>query len=179
MDMRYRFVESVTFFHIKVLIILVRQLGFVLAPDRHHAVHRLLFRIRLVFAFAAFLRPAARDVHFDRVTDEIGIFLHDRLQPVFLEVFVVLIVFGVLFDLQNNVCADLRLLARLNRISVSPPGLPLIGFIRAQRPADDGNHVRDHERGIEAHAKLPDDVMAVLQLILVLECKRAAVGDNA
>ena len=56
MDMLERLVEAVMFLLIEVFVILVCQLVLVLAPDRHHAVDRLLFLILLEFVLAAFLR---------------------------------------------------------------------------------------------------------------------------
>ncbi|MNW08313.1 hypothetical protein D3C71_2050760 [compost metagenome] len=71
MDMLKRLVEAVMFLMVELLVIFRSKFAFVFAPDRHHAVHMLLFLIVLEFALAAFFESLARDVHFNRITDEI------------------------------------------------------------------------------------------------------------
>ncbi|MNC78768.1 hypothetical protein D3C75_1310640 [compost metagenome] len=74
-----RFVKTVALLHVEVLIILVCQLTFVFAPDRNHAVHGLLFFVLLKLTFSTLFRAMSGNIHFDRISDKIRVFLNDGL----------------------------------------------------------------------------------------------------
>ncbi|MNI92207.1 hypothetical protein D3C73_1499760 [compost metagenome] len=108
-------------------------------------------------------------IHLDRIADEIGIFLNDRLQAVLFQVLVILVVLGIFLDLQNNIGTHGLFLRHVNRVTVSAGGFPFVSFLAAQRTADYGHRIGYHERGIEAYPELADNIVAILSFILVLE----------
>ena len=61
---------------VEVVVLLGRDLVFVLLPQRHHAVERLDLKIVLVLVLRALLRPRLFDLHADRVADVVGVLLH-------------------------------------------------------------------------------------------------------
>ncbi|MMZ62593.1 hypothetical protein D1872_248090 [compost metagenome] len=117
-------------------------------------------------------------IHFDRIADEVRIFLNDRFQAILFQKLIVLVVLGVRFDVQNNLGSDGRLLRLVNGVTVRTGRFPLISFLAAQSAAENGNLVRHHKGGIEADTELPDNVVAVLRFILVLKSQRSALGDD-
>ncbi|MNJ28625.1 hypothetical protein D3C77_231690 [compost metagenome] len=90
-----------------------------------------------------------------------------------------MILFRVLFDFKDDIGAWRRFVERNDRVAVRPFGLPLEGLIASERLADDGYHIGYHERRIEAHPELTDDVMPVLRFIFFLERQRAALRNDA
>ncbi|MMZ58166.1 hypothetical protein D1872_201350 [compost metagenome] len=79
MDVRDRLVKTITLLHIEVVVILICQLAFVFAPDRNHAVHGLLFFVLLKLTFSTLFRAMSGNIHFDRISDKIRVFLNDGL----------------------------------------------------------------------------------------------------
>ncbi|MNN13273.1 hypothetical protein D3C81_1263010 [compost metagenome] len=179
MNMGQRLIEPIPFLIVKVLIVLVRKLALILAPDRNHAVDGLFFHRLLKLVVAAFLRLAGGHIHLDRITDKVGILLDNASETVLVQIFIILVVFGILLDLQHDLRPYRIFMSWLNRVSVCPFGLPLEGLIAAESSACDGHNIGNHEGRIEPDPELADDIMSVLQLILVLERKRTALRNDA
>ena len=168
------------FILVKGVVFLRLDLAFVFAPDRHHAVDGFGLGDGFVFALFALDRTAGFHIHADGVADVVGIFFDQPLQTVAVQKFVVVFVFGVLFDMQNDLGADAVFFARLHRVALDPFGFPTIRLVAAVGAGDDCDQIAHHERGIKAHAKLTDDVHIVgFLLLLIFESKRAALGDHA
>ncbi len=120
--------------------------------------------------------------HPDGETDIVGILLHQLVQgilPQVLAVFV-LFLFGVGLDVHDDIGAHRVLLAGLDGIAVHAGGLPPPGLVLTVFLRDDGDLVGHHERGIEAHAELTDNVGvgALVALHLLAELQAAGGGDN-
>ena len=79
-------------------------------------------------------------------------------------------------DVHDDVGADGLLVAFGDRVAVRAGGLPLIGLLRTVLLRADGDAVRDHERGVEAHAELADDVDIGVLLVLFLGLLAELVG---
>ncbi len=167
---------------IKFLILLVRDLAPRLLPERDHRVHGghlidvLVLRL---LGIAALLDFARRAQHTDRVADIVGVLLHQLVEPIAVEELGILLLVRVGLEVQNDVRADAVLFAFRDRVAVRAGGLPAIGALRAVLLRDDGDVVRDHERGIEAHAELADDVDVLLLAGLLTEAVRAGRRDHA
>ena len=90
-------------------------------------------------------------------------------------------VVGVGLELHDDVSAGVRTLTRGHSVAVRALGFPFPGLVGAVFLRDDGHLVRDHERRVEAHAELADDV-GVGGLVLVerlLELQTAGAADRA
>ncbi|MNY42184.1 hypothetical protein D3C86_1770490 [compost metagenome] len=138
----------------------------------------LLFLEVLVFALAAFLQTSAGDVHFNRITDEVGVFLYDGFQAILVQIFVVVIIFGIRFNGKNNLCSDFIFARRGNCVPVCAIGFPLVSCVAAKCFTCYGDVVCDHECGIEAYPELTDDVVTVFRFVLFLKSKRSTLRDN-
>ena len=121
-----------------------------------------------------------RSEHFDRVADVIAVLFDQLADTVGLEEFTVLLLLGILLDVQGDDGARLILFTGLYRVAVRAGGLPDKGFIRTERLAFDLDVIGDHERGVKAHAELTDDVdILVLILLIGLEVERTGTRDCA
>ena len=71
--------------------------------------------------------------------------------------------------------------SRGNRVALDAVALPNKGLVRAIGAADDAHVVGHHEGGVEAHAKLADDVdvLALMLGVGLLEGLAARMGDGA
>ena len=147
---------------IEAVVLLGLHLRFAALPERHHGVERfedpLFFELR-IFRRAAFHLFRTRQQHLDGETDVIRILLHQfihRVLPHVAAVFVLFLPVGT--DVHNDVRALGPALRGFDREPVRPAGTPAVGFRFAVLSADDVDAVGHHERGIEPHAELADDV---------------------
>ena len=172
-----RVVIVVELFLVKCDALLIGRLLAAALPDGDHAVDGLLLglgdhlHLRLaVFVLLAGVDPVALlDVHDDRPADIVGVFADEHHElPVF-EVGGVFLARLISLDVHDDVGADGVLLRLGDGVAV--------------RAGADRDLVGDHERGVEAHAELTDDVDGGILLRalaeIVLELQRAAARDDA
>ena len=170
---------------IEIVVFLVGDVLLVLVPDGNHGVERLDLGVGLVLGLLVLLRAlfhaALFDLHADGVADVVGVFAHELLQLPGLEEAGIFFVVGVGLELHDDVGAGVRALTRGHSVAVRALGFPFPGLVGAVFLRDDGHLVRDHERRVEAHAELADDV-GVGGLVLVerlLELQTAGAADRA
>ena len=170
---------------VELVVLLLRDLALLPLPEGDHGVQGLplpdILVLRLVVG-GALLPAGVGDLHADGEADVVGVLLHEGFQGVLLEVLAVLagLVLGVLLDVEGDVGADGVLLTGLHGVAVHAVGLPAVGGVGAVLPRHDGDVVRDHEGGVEAHAELTDDVRRLLAALgLLAELQGAALGDDA
>ena len=174
----HRLVEIIEVVAVERVVLFLCDLVFVLVPQRDAAVQRLVLIHRFVFVLGDFLLLLPPDLHLDRIADVVAVFLDQRGQTVFLQELVVIHLVRVRLEVQHDLRADGRILARRDRVAVLARGFPnrrLLAFlVRIDR-----HLVRHHERGIEPDAELPDhvDVLGVLQLLR--KRARAALCNRA
>ena len=120
-------------------------------------------------------------LHADGVADVVGVFLNQVGQGVGGQILVIVLLVATYLDGHNHIGAYGLLLAGLDGVAVHPLRLPLPGGVAAVGLGDHSDLVGHHKGGVEAHAKLADDVqlgvVGVLGLLLKLE--GAALGDGA
>ena len=174
---------------VELVVVLVLQLALGPLPQGHHGVEGLPLLHSLILG-PVVLRRVPRlgllmgvlHLHDDGIVDIVGVFLHQLIQPVGLQIGVVVVVLGVVLDVQGDVGAHGRFFTGGEGVAVRPGGLPLPRLVRAVGPGDHRHPVGHHEGGIEAHAELADDVGLVPLVLLgqlLLELERAAAGDGA
>ena len=170
---------------VELVVLLLRDLALLPLPEGDHGVQGLplpdVLILRLVVG-GALLPAGVGDLHPDGEADVVGVLLHEALQGILLEVLAVLagLVLGVLLDVENDVGADGLLLAGLHGVAVHAVRLPAAGGVGAVLARYDGDVVRDHEGGVEAHAELADDIRRLLAALgLLAELEGAAPGDDA
>ena len=85
--------------------------------------------------------------------------------------------------MHDDIGARRLLLALGDGVAIRASGLPHPRLLRAIGPGDDGDRVRHHKGGVEAHAELTDHIhlggRLVVPLQLLLELEGAALGDGA
>ena len=118
-------------------------------------------------------------LHADGVADVIGVLLHQILQAELVQELAVVLVLAVLLEVEGDGGAAVRLGAGGDFIAVQACGFPVPGLIGAKGLGVHGHPGADHKGGVEAHAKLADDVHLVLLLGLLLKLEGAAAGDDA
>ena len=181
-DDALRLVEGMGDGLVELLVLLVRHLAARTLPERHHGVdrrHLVHILVLGLFGVAALLDPARRAQHTDGVADVVGIFFHQLIEPIAVEVLGIFLLVRVRLEVHDDVGADAVLLTFGDGVAVRAGGLPAVGGLRAVFLRDDRDLVRDHERGVEAHAELADDVDVLLLLGLLTEFVRAGRGDDA
>ena len=171
--------------------VVVRHLGLRPLPDGDAGVYNLVLRyhtiivlgravVVLFFCFKAFL---VLDVHTDRPTDIVGVFLHQGLDLPDLQVGAVNLVVGVFLDVHDDIGADGVAVTGRDGIAVCALAVPLHTLGLTELAGDDGHLIGNHERGVEAHAELADDgEILILRLFAVhfaLELEGTALGDDA
>ena len=80
-------------------------------------------------------------------------------------------VFGVGFQIEDDVRAGFGAFRRRNGIAVCAGRFPDVGFVFPKFAGDDADLLGDHECGIEADAELTDDVDIVALLHFLLEAE--------
>src|SRR5699024_4308608 len=107
-------------------------------------------------------------IHRDGEPDIIAVFLYQARQRVFVKIFAVLFVVGILFEDQNDLGADIFLFSLRQRISFYALRFPLPGSVLPLSTGDNRNFAGYHKSGVETDAKLADDVN-VIALVFSLE----------
>ncbi len=172
---------------VELVVLLLRDFVLVLPPQGDHAVQGLVFRIGLVLVLAVFFQAALLHVHFNRVADVVGVFLHQRLQGIGIRKLAVLLVVGVRLQLQNHFRAAVFFVARLHAVPFRSGGFPLPRLVAPERAAAHRDMAAYHKRGIKPHPELADDfhifravlLLAVFLLHVVLKVEGAALRDGA
>ena len=169
-------------FLIEVVVLLFRDVLLVLLPDGHHGVERLNFPVALVFRLVGilclFLHTALFHFHLDRVADVVGVLLHQLLQLPRLEEARILLVVGVGLERHDDVRTGSVTLGGLDGITVSAGGRPLPRFVRTVLSRNDRHVLGHHERRVEAHAELANDVNILGLLHVLLELQAAGAADG-
>ena len=172
---------------IEISVLLVRDFGLFLGPNGNHRVEDFLLDEGLgcghviVASVLGFLeRTRLLHVHDDWVADVIAVALYQVLDEGLREVLVVIDLVGVLAQVQDDVRAALLAGGLADVVALDAVAFPLESLVAAVRFRNDGDLVGDHERRVEANAKLADDV-DFLELIGIraLELERARMGDGA
>ena len=166
---------------VELVVLFVRDVALLALPERHHGVDGLHLLDGLVLGLlrvAALFDLLLGQQHADGVADVVGVLLHERVQAVGFQVLAVLLLVRVGLDVHDDVGADGLLAAFGDRIAVRAGGLPLIGLLRTVLLRADGDAVGDHERGVEAHAELADDVDIGVLLVLFLGLLAELVGTR-
>ena len=119
--------------------------------------------------------------HLNGKADVVGVFLHQPAQGVFLEILTVFVrlLVAVGLDVHDDVGAHGVPGAGLDGVALQAVGLPAVRLLLAIFPGDNGDVVRHHKGGVEAHAELADDVGLGLLVQPLAELVGAAGGDNA
>ena len=100
------------------------------------------------------------------------------MQAVGLEILAVVFLVRVGLDVHDDLGADRFLVALGHGVAVRAGGLPLIGLLRTVLLRADGDLIGHHERGVEAHAELTDDVDVGLLLVLFLRLLAELIGTR-
>ena len=168
---------------VELVVLLRLYIGLAALPDGDHGVEGLLLGVGLVLGLvvgAALLPAGLGDLHPDGEADIVGILAHQLLQFPGLQELAVLLIIGVGLDVHDDVGAHAVPLALGDGVAVGAGGLPHVGGVGAVLAGHHGDVVRHHERGVEAHAELADDV-GVLGVVahFLLEAVGAGGGDDA
>ena len=129
--MRKRRVVIIELILIELVVVLVLQLALGLLPDRRHAVEGLGDDLLFVLVLAAFLELLMLNIHLDGVADIVGILAHKLLYLVRSEELVVILLLGVVLDIEDYLRAVAVLLGFGNRVAVNAFALPHVGAVRA------------------------------------------------
>ena len=167
---------------VELVVLLRLYAGLAPLPDGHHGVQGVHLGVGLVLRLVlrgALLLPCFGDLHADGEADVVGVLAHQLLEPPGLQKLAVLLVVGVGLDVHDNIRAHARLFALGDGVAVGPGGLPLVGGAAAVLFGHHSDAVRHHERGVEPHAELADDV-GVLGVLphLLLELVGPGGGDD-
>ena len=168
---------------VEVVVLLRRNVLLCPLPERHHRVERLVFGVRLILGlvrvFGFLLHPRLFHLELDRVADVVGVFLHQLLKLPRLQEARILLVLGVSLQRHDHVRTGALALGRLHRVPVRTGGGPLPRLVGSILLGDDCHGVGHHERRVEAHAELADDVDIVLLLHVLLELEASRLADRA
>ena len=181
-------------FPIESLVLLVGDILLGSLPDGHHGVEGLQFGVLLVLGGLVFLLLALDlhgfllrllhgaglgDQHLDGVADIVGILADQGADFVLLQILGVFVLVGVGLQGHDDVGAGGILGRFLNGVAVGAVGDPLPGLVLPVLFGDHGDGGGDHKGGVEAYAKLTDDVDILIFLHGLLEAQRAGLGDGA
>src|SRR4051812_41577612 len=119
MNMLQRFVEPITLLSIEIVIVIFCKLIFIFAPDRNHAIYCLFCANFLKLIFSTFFWTLFLHIHLNWVSNEIRVLLDNRLQTIFFQILIILVIFGILFDRQDNLSTYGILLTWYNCVSFS------------------------------------------------------------
>ena len=148
-------------------------------PEGDHRVEglRLLGLLLLLAILLLLLLLLGQALEVDGVGDEVGVVLHELANAPLVEVLGELVA-----EVQHHARAVVVAHAVLDGVRARAVGLPLVGGVAAALLGDHAHLVRHHERGVEAHAELADElgqVGAALLLERRAERLRAGRGDRA
>ena len=130
----------------------------------------------------AFMRLFALSLnkHPDRIANIVGILPYKFTNGICFKIAVIPFVVSIVLQVQRNNCSVGVLLCGFNCVAVKSFGLPLPCLVAAVCPTENGNLFADHERRIESNTKLADNIHIIfVELVVVFECKRAALGNCA
>ena len=193
-DSACRIVKVVERGLVELVVILLLNVGAALFPDRRHGVDGFELLVVLVLGLVIVasilglgLLTALGHHHLDRVAHIVAVLLNQALEaPLGQEAIVGLglavgIELLVLAQRQDDIGTVLGALAVLDGVALKTVGFPHMGDILAIGAADDLYVAGNHKGGVEAHAKLTDDVDigALLLGVLGLKLLGAGVGDGA
>ena len=157
---------------------MLRGFGSSALPEGDHRVEGLrLLGLLLLLALFLLLLLLGQSLEVDRIGDEVGVVLHELAHAPLLEVLVELVA-----EVEHHARSVVVAHAVLHGVRARAVGLPLVGGVAAALPGDHAHLVGDHERGVEAHAELSDQlgqVGAALLLERRAEGLRAGGGDRA
>ena len=162
---------------VELVVLVLGHLGARPGPQRLHRIER----VDLVGGLA--LGVGTLGGHSDRPADEVRVLLDDltdlRLGQVVGKP--VLAVGGL--EVQRDRGAHGQVVDGLDGVGALAVGLPLGTGVGTRPPGAQGDLVGNHERGVEAHAELPDQALGgggVLGLLdLLQQAGRAGLGDGA
>ena len=147
-------------------------------PEGDHRVEGLrLLGLLLLLALFLLLLLFGQALEVDRVGDEVGVVLDELAHAPLVEVLVELVA-----EVEHHARAVVVAHAVLDGVRARAVRLPLVGGVAAALLGDHAHLVGDHERGVEAHAELADElgqVGAALLLERRAERLRAGGGDRA
>ena len=162
-------------------------------PQRNHGIQRFQFLYSFIFRFSRLIRIlvftfrivhtlAGFHPHLNRVTDIVGIFLNQTLNLILLQIVVIILIFRVILQIQNDFCSMLIFFTFINGIAVNRIAAPQIGgfltvFLRRYL-----HTAGNHKCRIEADTKLSDDIHIILLLCifhLLLKRQRATLRNRS
>ena len=179
---------------VELVVVLLFDLTRALLPDGRHGVEGLELLVILVLGLVVVagvlglgLLAALGDHHLDGMAHVVGVARHEVAQAPLGEEAVGVVLVGRGTQVERHVGAvvvlarALALCGGLDGVAAPAVRLPRKGLVRAVRAAHHADLLGDHEGGVEAHAKLADDVhvLALVLGVCLLEGLRARVGDGA
>ena len=179
---------------VELVVVLLRDLRLGLLPDGLDRVDGLELGVALPLGlvvlggvFGLGQLTALRDLHAHGVAHVVGVLADELLQAPLAEQFVGVLVLGAFAQVERDaravVAHERGLFGRcgLDGVAVQAVALPCVDLVGAEGAADHAHLGGNHERGVEAHAKLADDVdVGALGLGVVgLKGLRAGVCDGA
>ncbi len=184
MDGAERLAVIMGYMTIELVVLLFGYLALWPRPDGLHGVEGLflglfdLFRPFDGLAVHSTGILLAGYVHSDGILDVVGVFLDYGAKPPLVK-----ILFHLILEMENDIGAPCLLLAFLDGIRAVPHRLPAGSRCPVACPArHQGHFVGGHERGVEADAKLADELRMVLYTLLLQtleKCLGARLGDGA
>ena len=172
---------------VELVVLFLLYVGLAALPDRHHGVDGLdlsvLFVLGLVVVAGILglgLLAGLRNLHAHRVAHVVAVALDEVLQAVLAEELVEVLLVGVVLQGQDDVGAVALALGLLDGVALDAVGFPGPGLIAAVGLRHHAHGLCHHERAVEAHAELADDVdvVALLLGVLLLEGHGIGMGDG-
>ena len=173
---------------IELVVLFLLYVRLAALPDRHHGVDGLDLGVLLVLGLIVVagvlglgLLAGLRNLHAHGVAHIVAVALDEVLQAVLAEELVEVLLVGVVLERKDDVGAVGLALGFLDGIALNAIGFPgprLVAAVGLRHHAHGFGH---HERAVEAHAELADDVdvVALLLGVLLLEGHGVGMGDGA
>ena len=168
---------------VELVVLLVGDLGLAALPDGNHRVDGLHLGVILVLGrvvVAGVLRlgqlARLRHFHLHGIAHVVAVALDEVLQAELAEERVVVVVVSVVLQREDDVGAVALALGLLDGVALHAVAFPGPGLVAAVRLRHDAHLGRHHERGVEAHAELADDVHVVALGVGVVGLELHAVG---
>ena len=181
MDDPQGLVEVVELIPVEGVVFLFGHVLLVLLPQGYHGVQGLHlgigFVLRLVLR-GILLLPGLLHLHADGVADVVGILGDEVTDFVLFQILAVGILLGIGFQHHDHIGTGGIPLGLLHAVAIGAVGHPLVGLVRAVLLGDHGDFRGHHKGGVEAHAKLADDVNVLFLLHGLLEAQRAGLGNG-